>query len=42
VLGANGNKIMGVAADLTINTPTAAFEIIWSGSNNGWIIIGNV
>ena len=41
-LGANGNKIMGVAADLTINTPTAAFEIIWSGSNNGWIIIGNV
>jgi hypothetical protein len=42
VLGANGNKIMGQAADLTINTPTAAFEIIWSGSNNGWIIIGNV
>ena len=42
VLGANGNKIMGVAADMTINTPTAAFEIIWSGSNNGWIIIGNV
>ena len=42
VLGANGNKIMGVAQDLTINTPTAAFEIIWSGSNNGWIIIGNV
>jgi len=42
VLGANGNKIMGVAQDMTINTPTAAFEIIWSGSNNGWIIIGNV
>ena len=41
-LGANGNKIMGVAQDLTINTPTAAFELIWSGSNNGWIIIGNV
>ena len=42
VLGANGNKIMGQAANMTINTPTAAFEIIWSGSNNGWIIIGNV
>lgn len=42
VLGANGNKIMGVAADLTINTPTAAFELIWSGLDNGWIIIGNV
>jgi hypothetical protein len=42
VLGANGNKIMGQAADMTINTPTAAFELIWSGSNNGWIIIGNV
>ena len=42
VLGANGNKIMGVTGSMTINTPTAAFEIIWSGSNNGWIIIGNV
>jgi hypothetical protein len=42
VLGANGNKIMGQASDMTIDTPTAAFELIWSGSNSGWIIIGNV
>ena len=43
VLGANGNKIMGVAADMTINTPTAAFEIIWSNiAAQGWVIIGNV
>ena len=43
VIGANGNKIMGVAGDMTINTPTAAFEIIWSNiAAQGWIIIGNV
>ena len=42
VLAANGNKIMGVAADLTINNVTAAFEIIWAAGSQGWVIIGNV
>jgi len=27
---------------MTINTPTAAFEMIFSGDANGWIIIGNI
>ena len=42
VLAANGNNIMGVAADMTINNVTAAFEIIWAAGSQGWIIIGNV
>jgi hypothetical protein len=43
VIGANGNKIMGVAADMTINVTNAAFELIWSNiAAQGWIIIGNV
>ena len=42
VLGANGNKIMGQAADMTINNATAAFEIIWAAGSQGWVIIGNV
>ena len=40
VLGANGNKIMGAAADLTLDTASASFELIYSGTNQGWIIIG--
>ena len=42
VLAANANNIMGVAADMTINNVTAAFEIIWAAGSQGWIIIGNV
>jgi hypothetical protein len=43
VIGANGNKIMGVAADMTIDVTNAAFELIWSNiAAQGWIIIGNV
>lgn len=42
VLGANGNSIMGTAADLTIDNTAAAFEIIWAGGSQGWVIIGNV
>ena len=37
------DKIMGVAGSMTINTPSAAFEMIWSDiAAQGWIIIGNV
>ena len=42
VLAANGNNIMGQAADMTINNATAAFEIIWAAGSQGWVIIGNV
>jgi len=40
VLGANGNKIMGAAADLTLDTASASFELIYSGTDQGWVIIG--
>ena len=40
VLGRNGNKIMGDAADLTLDTASASFELIWSGAAKGWVIIG--
>jgi len=40
VLGRNGNKIMGDAEDLTLDTASASFELIYSGSTKGWVIIG--
>ena len=40
VLGANGNKIMGASANLTLDTASASFELIYSGSAQGWVIIG--
>ena len=40
VLAANGNNIMGSASDLTLDTATASFELIYSDTTNGWVIIG--
>ena len=40
VLGANNKKIMGAAANLTLDTATASFELIYSGTDQGWVIIG--
>lgn len=40
VLGRNGNKILGAAADLTLDTASASFELIYSGTAQGWVIIG--
>jgi hypothetical protein len=40
VLGANTNKIMGASADLTLNTASASFELVYSGTAQGWVIIG--
>lgn len=40
VLGRNGNKIMGDAEDLTLDTASASFELIYSGPAQGWVIIG--
>ena len=40
VLGANNNKIMDAAEDLTLDTASASFELIWSGATKGWVIIG--
>jgi len=36
----NGNKIMGAAADLTLDKLNAGFEMIYSGAAEGWILIG--
>ena len=40
VLGANNKKIMGAAANLTLDTASASFELIYSGTDQGWVIIG--
>jgi hypothetical protein len=40
VLGANGNKIMGSSSNLTLDTASASFELIYSDATNGWVIIG--
>jgi len=40
ILGRNGSLIMGVAADLTLDTPSASFELIYSGATKGWVIVG--
>jgi len=40
VLGANNKKIMGDAANLTLDTASASFELIYSGAAEGWVIIG--
>ena len=36
----NGNRILGAASDLTLDTVGASFELIYSDTTNGWIIIG--
>lgn len=36
----NGNRILGAAADLTLDTIGASFELIYSDATNGWVIIG--
>ena len=40
VLGRNGNNIMGSASDLTLDTASASFELIYYGAAQGWVIIG--
>ena len=36
----NGNNILGAAADLTLDTASASFELVYTDAANGWIIIG--
>ncbi len=40
VIARNGSKIMGSAADLTLDKLNAGFEMIYSGTAEGWILIG--
>ena len=37
---AAGEKIMAVAATMTLDTNYAAFELIYTDATNGWVIIG--
>lgn len=36
----NGNNILGGTDDLTLDTPSASFELIYTDAANGWVIIG--
>ena len=36
----NGNNILGAAADLTLDTVAASFELVYTDTANGWVIIG--
>ncbi len=40
----NGNNIMGLAQDMTVNTDAAAFQLKWSGdATEGWaLVVSNV
>ena len=35
----NGNNIMGLAQDLTLDKANAGFTMVYSGATNGWVII---
>ena len=36
----NGSYILGAAADLTLDTTSASFELVYTDAANGWVIIG--
>ncbi|MDB0041519.1 hypothetical protein N9F16_00365 [bacterium] len=40
IVARNGQNIMGTAADLDLDTAAAAFEIVFVGGTQGWVIIG--
>jgi hypothetical protein len=39
ILARNGEKIMDLEEDMTIDVSGAGFSVIYTGSSNGWIII---
>jgi hypothetical protein len=40
IIARNGENIMGAASDLTIDKLNSGFELIYSGSAQGWVLIG--
>lgn len=38
-IGRNGERIMGDTADMTINTEGASFDLVYSGSSQGWRLL---
>ena len=39
ILARNGQKIMDLSENMTIDVSGAGFTVIYTGSSNGWIII---
>lgn len=39
IVGRNGNNIMAIAEDLTLDSATAGFELIYTDATKGWVII---
>ena len=42
VIPAGSDKIMGSATTLTLDTAAASFELIFTGTAQGWVIIGQL
>jgi len=40
VIARNGEKILGSSSDLTLDNRYSSFEMIYSGTSKGWVIIG--
>ena len=38
-VGRNGNDIMNLAQDMTVNTNHAGFTLVWTGATNGWKLV---
>ena len=36
----NGNNIMGLAQNLTVDSENASFQLLYSDATNGWIFVG--
>lgn len=39
IIARNGNNIMGLAEDLTLDSTSASFELIYANATKGWVII---
>ena len=40
LVAANGNKIMGLAEDMTLNVEQVSFELMYETTSMGWVIYG--
>jgi hypothetical protein len=39
IIARNGNEIMNLAEDMTVDTLNSGFTLIYSGATYGWIIL---
>ena len=40
LIDGNGNNIMGLAQNLTVDSENASFQLLYSDATNGWIFVG--